>query len=141
MYVRDLHAVYACDYFCSDPIFGGSDALELEFKTWIDGLNEVKTYWYNVPPNSSYDAPGGWPGLTIRNEIAAPGHSLRIELWEADNGGDDRWIQIYRGAGPFNTTLTAGGNLRCNADGTTRYTEWPCYVFIWHEINANFATR
>jgi hypothetical protein len=141
VYVQNMYTVYACDYFCQDPVFGGSDQLELEFKTWIGGV-ERKTYWYGVPTNGRWEyGINGWTGLTIRTD--APGYfeNISVQIWESDNGGDDQWIALTRTGSQFPTPLGGGGNYRCNPDGTTAYAEWPCQFYVWREINAQFAIR
>lgn len=124
-YARNLVTAYACDYFCAVPL---TDALELEFKTWINGV-EKKTYFYGVPPTASY------ANIPIRDQQPSFGETIYIQVWESDNGGDDRYISLGLTRSQFPTPMYGGGNIRCNTGDPT----FDCTFYIWHEVNASFA--
>lgn len=139
VWVTDFITAYACDYYCS----GIDDALEIEFKTNIDGTPEQKTYFYGVPPTEFYTQGEGWTGLNIREPAPTSTQTVTIAVWESDTGGDDEWIVTIRSPGQFPTPLLAGGDPRCAEEqGNPAYGDarFSCaFGYIWGEVNAAFS--
>jgi hypothetical protein len=112
-----LMTLEACDYYCVVP---ANDNLELEFKTWMRGV-EQKVKWYTVSPNATFLG----KDLQIRNERPYGAETVHIQVWESDYGQDDRWITYDMRGDEGSTNWLGGGRLRCSY--STPHWVWPDY--------------
>ena len=140
VWVYDIAAVYACDYTCQIPGFPGGDALEIEFKTWINNV-EQKQPLFGYPQNIRDAAhTTGFTGLRIRTNRPSSSQWIALHVMEIDNGGDDLWIESFIQGSQFPSGLRSGGGIRCQ-QGSLTYHAWDCVNQLWREFNVRYELR